>query len=182
MKKLVTNVCSIVLGVLASVMAFLPMLQFFSVTGETKTVFEESSFSLFGNLTEEYITLFEGLDATYSNVFKVIATVVVGIAIACVVVLVVLTILELLNKKADYSNIKRLVGIVLVSMAVLFVIATSIYFIANNVSGEAKLTKIFYQRGFEVSNWFAYLSVIIGFAGAGVCAMMQEAKKSKKKK
>lgn len=182
MKKLVTNVCSIVLGILASVMAFLPMLQYFSVTGETKTAFEESAFGLFGNVADEYVMLFEGLDATYSNVFKIIAAVVVGIAIACVVVLLVLTILELLNKKADYSNIKKLIGMTLVSMAVLFVIATSIYFIANNVSGEAKITKIFYQRGFEVSNWFAYLSVAIGFAGAGACAMMQEAKKGKKKK
>ncbi|MBR4003182.1 MAG: hypothetical protein IKI95_03830 [Clostridia bacterium] len=180
MKKLVTNVCSIGLGVLASVMAFLPMFQYFSVTGETKTVFEKSAFGLFGNLADEYVALFEGLDATYSNVFKIIAAVVVGIAIACVVVFAVLSLIELLNKKADYSNIKKLVGMVLVAMAVLFVIATCIYFIANNISGE--LAKIFFQRGFEVSNWFAYLSVALGFAGAGICAMMQETKKGKKRK
>lgn len=182
MKKLVTNVCSIGLGVLASVMAFLPMFQYFSVTGETKTVFEKSAFGLFENLADEYVALFEGLDATYSNVFKIIAAVVVGIAIACVVVFAVLSLIELLNKKADYSNIKKLVGMVLVAMAVLFVIATCIYFIANNISGEAKITKIFFQRGFEVSNWFAYLSVALGFAGAGIFAMMQEAKKGKKRK
>lgn len=181
MKKLVSNICSIALGVLASVMAFLPMFNYFAVAGDSKTVFEKSSFGLFEKIADEYVILFEGIDSTYSNVFKVVSAVIAGLAIACVAIFVVLTIVELFNKKADYSNIKKLIGITLIGLAVLFVISTCIFFIANNVAGE-DLLKVFYQRGFQVGNWFTYLSVIIGFAGAGAFAMVQEKKKGKKKK
>ena len=182
MKKFISNICSIALGLLASVMAFLPMFNYFSVAGDTKTVFEESSFGLFEKIADEYIILFEGLDSTYNNVFKIISAVVVGLAIACVAIFIILTIVEFFNKKANYSNIKKLVGIILLGLAILFVVSTCIYFIVNNVAGEAKITKVFFQRGFQVGNWFTYLSVILGFAGAGAFAMVQEKKKSKKKK
>lgn len=180
MKKLVANICSIALGVLASIMAFVPMFQYFSVTGDNKTAAADHAFSLFGKTDDGIIALFEGLNETYSNVFKVIAAVLAGIMIACVAIYIICAVVGLFSKKTDLSAVERIVGILLIACAILFLIATIVFFCANNVSGE--IAKVAYTRGFEVSNWFAYLAVILGFGGAGAFALLASEQPKKKKK
>ena len=180
MKKLVANICAIALGVLASIMAFVPMFQYFSVTGDNKVVSTDYAFGLFGKPDDGIVALFEGINETYSNIFKVVAAVLAGIMIACVVVYIVVALIGLFNKKSDFAAVERIVGIILIACAILFVIATIIFFCANNVSGE--VAKVAYTRGFEVSNWFAYLAVILGFGGAGAFALCGSEQPKKKKK
>ena len=180
MKKLVTCVCSIALGVLASIMAFVPMFQYFSVTGDNKATASDYAFGLFTKADDGIIALFEKLTETYNNVFKVIAAVLVGIMIFSIAFYFITEIIGLFNKKANLSAVERIVGIVLIACAILFIIATIVFFCANNVSGE--VAKVSYTRGFEVSNWFAYLAVILGFGGAGAFALLSSEQPKKKRK
>ena len=134
MKKLVANICSIALGVLASIMAFVPMFQYFSVTGDNKTAAADYAFSLFGKTDDGIIALFEGVTETYSNVFKVIAAVLAGIMIACVAIYIICAVVGLFSKKTDLSAVERIVGILLIACAILSIMFRLNFLISEHAS------------------------------------------------
>jgi len=170
LKKLVCNICSVALGVLASIMAFVSMFDAKSYNS-SDSIWAEKPFGLFTKADKVITASFEVLNDGWKNTFKVISAVIAGIAIACVVVLAICFIMDLLNgKKSKTASIKKIVGIVLLVAALLFVIATIIFMCSNKATVAGVTGEV------AVCNWFAYLSVIIGFAGAGLFAMMAKNK------
>ena len=165
MKKLICNIGSIALGVLASIMAFIPM---FDVMGKTskETMWAEVPFGIFSTPSNIVTEMFNLGNNGYKGIFKIIAMILVIVAIIAVALIVIGFIVELLgNKKSIFATLKKFASLALIVIAVLIAIATIIFMVSNKFGEDGMTISI------AVRNWFAYLSVIIGFAGSGLLAM-----------
>ena len=156
MKKLICNIGALALGLLASIMAFVPMFDIKMTAGD-KSEFADQAFSIFK-------CQFADADG-FKDTFRVITMILAIIAIAAFVILAITVVMDFLGgKKSNMAGIKKLACLVLVIVAILIVIA-SIIFMAQNKESSSSFTV-----GLAISNWFAYLSVALGFAGAGILA------------
>ncbi len=165
MKKLICNIGSLALGVLASIMAFVNMFDVKITLGE-KSTWAETTFGIFAAPDKAVVTTFDLINDGFADTFRVIAMVVAIVAIAAFAILAIAIVLDFLSgKKSKMAGIKKLASLVLIITAILFAVAVIIFTLSNKVTADAGSTAV------AISNWFAFLSVVIGFAGSGLLAM-----------
>ena len=164
MKKLFCNISSIILGIFASIMAFVPMFDFMGKSDNEISWYEEP-FNIFKDIPREVAESYDEFSNGFKYYFKVIIMALIIIAIITVIILITTTIVNFVNKQSKLNDLKKLAGITLLVLAVLIAISTIIFMLSNMIyeSGDSILPMI--------SNWFAYLSVIFGYAGSGRCAI-----------
>ena len=164
MKKLICNICSIALGVIAAIMAFMPLFDTFTIAGE-KTVAYEKAFGLFGENELHY------LFSEYNPLLKTISMVLACIAMALVVAITLIAIIDMVKgKKAKNTGFKKLVGLLLIIITIAFVVTTVLFLNAHTITVLKVTTKI------SISNWFTFLVVPVGFFLSGVFALVADNK------
>ena len=115
MKKFICNIGALALGVLASIMAFIPMFDTKTMIGD-KTIWSEEVFSIFSCPYSDF--------ESFKDTFRVITMVLAIIAIAAFVILAITIVMDFLGgKKSKMAGIKKLASLILVIVAVLIVIA-----------------------------------------------------------
>ena len=166
MKKLICNICSIALGVIAAIMAFMPMFDTFTTSGE-KTIAYEKTFGLFGENELHY------LFSEYNPLLKTISMVLACIAMALVVAITLIAIIDMVKgKKAKNTGFKKLIGLLLIVITIAFVVTTVLFLNAHTITGA--ITKI--TTKISISNWFTFLVVPVGFFLSGVFALVADNK------
>lgn len=166
MRRLICNVCSIALGALAAIMAFMPIFDTVTIISDNWTWFDKA-FSLFTNPDELSIIAFTDYDATFKTVSHIIA----GIMMCIVVIILFLATADMLNgKKSGTAGMKRILGLILFLLAIAFVVTVIIYLNAHSVTALQITTKL------AITNWFEFLAIPVGFGLSGLFALAADAK------
>lgn len=157
MKKLICNIGSIVLGFFASAMLFVPMFDV-KYTSGSSSMFADHAFHIFKS---PYVGS-EG----YNDIFRIIAMYIALITIAAFILLAITTIIGFFVKNnSTIAIVKKVLALVLIFTAILFVFASIVFMLQNVV--ESSMMKL----NITVSNWFAFLSVAIGFIVSSILSM-----------
>ena len=167
MKKLICNICSITLGIIASILAFLPMFDTVKIVGEKSFIFDTA----FGLFTENELSFYF---SDYSSTLKLISAIFVGICIALVVAILLISIVDMIkSKKVNNVGFKKFIGLLIVFLSIAFVVTTLMFITAHSVTTE--ISKITIKL--TISNWAVYLLVPVCYFLSGVFALVADNKK-----
>ncbi|MBQ9792822.1 MAG: hypothetical protein IJW32_03690 [Clostridia bacterium] len=165
MKKLICNLCSVILGAVASVVCFLPIFDVVTVAGENSVWFK-TPFSIFTAANEKSVALLE-----YSPTLKIVCAFIAGFLIAFTVAILLLAIVDLIKgKKAKNTGLKKIIGLFMFLMSILFVIFSLLFIKNHSVEILGAVTKIDFVSISE------YLIIPIGFSLSGVFALIADNK------
>ncbi|MBQ3213606.1 MAG: hypothetical protein IJB10_01145 [Clostridia bacterium] len=165
MKKLICNLCSIALGVTASVICFLPIFDVTKTIGDT-TIWYNTKFSLFTEANKTSVALLN-----YSPTLKIVCAIIAGFLIAFTAAIILLSLVDLFKgKKAKNTGLKKIIGLFMFLLSILFVVFSLLFMNNHSVEIAGTITKI------DFVNLSEYLVIPIGYALSGVFALIADNK------
>ena len=165
MKKLICNLCSVVLGVVASVICFLPIFDVTKTIGD-KTIWYDTKFGLFTPANENSVALLD-----YSPTLKIVCAIIAGFLIAFTAAIILLSLIDLIKgKKAKNTGVKKIIGLFMFLLSILFVVFSLLFMNNHSVEVLNTITKIDFVSISE------YLIIPIGYSLSGVFALVADNK------
>lgn len=174
-KKWALGITSMVLGIIASIFAFVPMFGLRGTTGST-TITLDTFFGLFTKPHDSIVASLKLVKVDYSGVFKVIAAVLSIVVLLCVVAYIALFFADL--KKNKLAELRKVLSFVLIILGVVIAICLIIFVATNSGTVGRTTSKI------VGTNVFAAIAITLFTVLAGLAAYFAEkdfAKKSNAK-
>ena len=165
MKKLICNLCAIVLSVCASVICFFPIFDISTTVGE-KTIWANKVFGLFTAADPNATYVLK-----YNATLKIVCAIIAGFLIAFTVAIILLALVDLFKgRKAKNTGLKKIIGLFMFLLSILFVVFSLLFINKHSLDVGEILTKIDFVSITE------YLIIPIGFSLAGVFALVADNK------